>query len=161
MNKEQRIKIKHFSLPKSKVIRLCSLLLVLCSLPINAQQQWYFSVDERYPAERSELKNSRRILVVNNALTQPKDFGHTTMIDGESKGGVVWMPLQSLVQTSSRAAHMHITETSGWGVTPTTSARSSETAQKTESPLMVSRPAKKPGRFSRDSEAGRNREGKA
>ena len=88
MNKEQRIKIKHFSLPKSKVIRLCSLLLVLCSLPINAQQQWYFSVDERYPSERSELKNSRRILVVNNALTQPKDFGHTTMIDGEGKGGV-------------------------------------------------------------------------
>ena len=88
MNKEQRIKIKHFSLPKSKVIRLCSLLLVLCSLPINAQQQWYFSVDERYPAERSELKNSRRILVVNNALTQPKDFGHTTVIDGESKGCV-------------------------------------------------------------------------
>ena len=88
MKKEQRIKIKHFSLPKSKVIRLCSLLLVLCSLPINAQQQWYFSVDERYPAERSELKNNSRILVVNNALVQPKDFGHTTMIDGESKGGV-------------------------------------------------------------------------
>ena len=88
MNKEQRIKIKHFSLPKSKVIRLCSLLLVLCSLPTFSQQQWYFSVDERYPAERSELKNSRRILVVNNALTQPKDFGHTTVIDGESKGGV-------------------------------------------------------------------------
>ena len=88
MNKEQRIKIKHFSLPKSKVIRLCSLLLVLCSLPINAQQQWYFSVDERYPAERSELKNNSRILVVNNALVQPKDFGHSTILDGENKGNV-------------------------------------------------------------------------
>ena len=85
MNKEQRIKIKHFCLPKSKVIRLCSLLLVLCSLPINAQQQWYFSVDERYPAERTQLQGKQRILVVNNALTQPQDFGHTTIIDGENQ----------------------------------------------------------------------------
>ena len=88
MNKEQRIKIKHFSLPKSKVIRLCSLLLVLCSLYINAQQQCYFSVDERYPAERQQLQGKQRILVVNNALTQPQDFGHSTILDGENKGNV-------------------------------------------------------------------------
>ena len=88
MNKEQRIKIKHFSLPKSKVIRLCSLLLVLCSLPINAQQQWYFSVDERYPAEHTQLQGKQRILVVNNALTQPQDFGHSTILDGENTGNV-------------------------------------------------------------------------
>ena len=66
-------------------IRLCSLLLVLCSLYVNAQQQWYFSVDERYPAERTQLQGKQRILVVNNALTQPQDFGHTTMIDGENQ----------------------------------------------------------------------------
>ena len=53
MNKEQRIKIKHFSLPKSKVIRLCSLLLVLCSLPLNPQLHWYLSVDDIYPADPS------------------------------------------------------------------------------------------------------------
>ena len=69
-------------------IRLCSLLLVLCSLSLSAQQQCYFSVDERYPAKRTELKNKQRILVVNNALTQPNDFGHTTMIDGESHNNV-------------------------------------------------------------------------
>jgi hypothetical protein len=69
-------------------IRLCSLLLVLCSLSLSAQQQCYFSVDERYPAKRTELKDKQRILVVNNALTQPNDFGHTTMIDGESRGNV-------------------------------------------------------------------------
>ena len=69
-------------------IRLCSLLLVLCSLPINAQQQWYFSVDERYPAERQQLQGKQRILVVNNALTQPQDFGHSTILDGENKGNV-------------------------------------------------------------------------
>ena len=66
-------------------IRLCSLLLVLCSLYVNAQQQWYFSVDERYPAERQQLQGKQRILVVNNALTQPQDFGHTTVIDGENQ----------------------------------------------------------------------------
>ena len=69
-------------------IRLCSLLLVLCSLPINAQQQWYFSVDERYPAERTQLQGKQRILVVNNSLKQPNNFGHTTMIDGESRGNI-------------------------------------------------------------------------
>ena len=69
-------------------IRLCSLLLVLCSLYIIAQQQWYFSVDERYPAERKQLQGKHRILVVNNALTQPQDFGHTTILDGENKGNI-------------------------------------------------------------------------
>ena len=69
-------------------IRLCSLLLVLCSLYVNAQQQWFFSVDERYPAERQQLQGKQRILVVNNALTQPQDFGHSTILDGENKGNV-------------------------------------------------------------------------
>ena len=69
-------------------IRLCFLLLVLCSLPINAQQQWFFSVDERYLAERTQLQGKQRILVVNNALTQPQDFGHSTILDGENKGNV-------------------------------------------------------------------------
>lgn len=69
-------------------IRLCSLLLVLCSLYVNAQQQWYFSVDERYPAERQQLQGKHRILVVNNALTQPQEFGHSTILDGENKGNV-------------------------------------------------------------------------
>lgn len=88
MNKEQGIKIKHNSIPKSKLICLCSLLLVLCSLPTFSQQQWYFSVDERYPAERTQLQGKQRILVVNNALTQPQDFGHSTILDGENKGNV-------------------------------------------------------------------------
>ena len=88
MNKEQGIKIKHNSIPKSKLICLCSLLLVLCSLPTFSQQQWYFSVDERYPAERQQLQGKQRILVVNNALTQPQEFGHSTILDGENKGNV-------------------------------------------------------------------------
>ena len=57
-------------------------------MPLLAQQQWYFSVDERYPAERSQLQGKHRILVVNNALEQPQDFGHTTMIDGDSQENI-------------------------------------------------------------------------
>ena len=64
------------------------LLLLLFALSSSAQQQWYFSVDERYPAERKQLQNKQRILLVNNALTQPDDFGHTTIIDGESRGNI-------------------------------------------------------------------------
>ena len=63
-------------------------LLLLFALSSFAQQQWYFSVDERYPAERTQLQGKQRILVVNNALTQPNNFGHTTMIDGESRGNI-------------------------------------------------------------------------
>ena len=64
------------------------LLLLLFALSSSAQQQWYFSVDERYPAERTQLQGKQRILVVNNALTQPQDFGHSTILDGENKGNV-------------------------------------------------------------------------
>ena len=66
-------------------ILLCVLLLCM---PLVAQQQWYFSVDERYPAQRSQLQGKHRILVVNNALDQPQEFGHTTMIDGESQENI-------------------------------------------------------------------------
>ena len=64
------------------------LLLLLYALSSSAQQQWYFSVDERYPAERIQLQNKHRILLVNNALTQPNDFSHTTVIDGKSHGNI-------------------------------------------------------------------------
>ena len=64
------------------------LLFVLLSISTFAQEQWYFFVDERYPAERSLLKDKQRILVVNNALTQPHEFGHTTVLDGANQAGV-------------------------------------------------------------------------
>ena len=63
-------------------------LLLLFALSSFAQQQWYFSVDERYPAERTQLQGKQRILVVNNSLKQPNNFGHTTIIDGESRGNI-------------------------------------------------------------------------
>ena len=98
-------------------IRLCSLLLVLCSLYVNAQQQWYFSVDERYPAERQQLQGKQRILVVNNALTQPQDFGHSTILDGENKGNVeidlsrsILYCLFSVTQTMESAGEFNTVE---------------------------------------------------
>ena len=69
-------------------LKYICLLSLLFALPIAAQQQWYFSVDERYPAVRSDLRAAPRIMVVNNALVQPQDFGHTTIVDGDSQSNI-------------------------------------------------------------------------
>jgi tetratricopeptide (TPR) repeat protein len=66
-------------------ILVCLLLLVV---PTVAQQQWYFSIDERHPAERTYLQNVRRVLVVNNALVQPEEFGHTVVTDGVGQDNI-------------------------------------------------------------------------
>lgn len=59
---------------------------IICSLPLLAQEQSYFFIDERQPAQRNMLESSPRILIVNNAIQQPPTFGHTTIIDGTSQG---------------------------------------------------------------------------
>ena len=69
-------------------LKYICLLSLLFALPISAQQQWYFSVDERYPAVRSDLRPTPRVMVVNNALVQPQDFGHTTIVDGDSQSNI-------------------------------------------------------------------------
>ena len=69
-------------------LKYICLLSLLFALPIAAQQQWYFSVDERYPAVRSDLRPTPRVMVVNNALVQPQDFGHTTIVDGDSQSNI-------------------------------------------------------------------------
>ena len=71
---------------------------MLSIVPLLGQQQWYISIDERHPAERNELSDMRRVMVVNNALEQPKSFGHTTVLDGESKGGIEVDLGQSVLQ---------------------------------------------------------------
>ena len=53
-----------------------------------AAQQWYFTIDEYRDAERTALRDVRRVLVVNNALVQPTDFGHSTVLDGKNQGGI-------------------------------------------------------------------------
>lgn len=61
-------------------------LYLICSMPLLAQQQNYFFIDEYQPAMRSSLQGSPRILIVNNAVQQPTTFGHNTIVDGASQG---------------------------------------------------------------------------
>ena len=71
------MRIKH-------TILFCLLLLVM---PVAAQQ-WYFTIDEYKDAERDALRGVRNVLVVNNALVQPTDFGHSTVLDGKNQSGI-------------------------------------------------------------------------
>ena len=71
------MRIKH-------TILFCLLLLVM---PVAAQQ-WYFTIDEYKDAERNALRGVRNVLVVNNALVQPTDFGHSTVLDGKNQSGI-------------------------------------------------------------------------
>ena len=71
------MRIKH-------TILFCLLLLVM---PVAAQQ-WYFTIDEYKDAERDALRGVRNVLVVNNALVQPADFGHSTVLDGKNQSGI-------------------------------------------------------------------------
>ena len=61
--------------------------MLLLAAPIVAQQ-WHFTIDEYRDAERKELRGVRSVLVVNNALVQPNDFGHSTVLDGDHKSGI-------------------------------------------------------------------------
>jgi hypothetical protein len=56
-------------------------------MPVAAQQ-WYFTIDEYKDAERNALRGVRNVLVVNNALIQPADFGHSTVLDGKNQSGI-------------------------------------------------------------------------
>ena len=61
--------------------------LLLLGIPMAAQQ-WYFSIDEYRDAERDALRGVSRVLVVNNALVQPNDFGHSSVLDGNNKSNI-------------------------------------------------------------------------
>ena len=60
---------------------------LLLALPMVGQQ-WYFSIDEYRDAERDALRGVSRVLVVNNALVQPNDFGHSSVLDGNNKSNI-------------------------------------------------------------------------
>ena len=61
--------------------------LLLLGMPMAAQQ-WYFTIDEYRDAERDALRGVSRVLVVNNALVQPNDFGHSSVLDGNNKSNI-------------------------------------------------------------------------
>ena len=94
-------------------ILLCLLLL---ALPMAAQQ-WYFTIDEYRDAERDALRDVRRVMVVNNAVQQPQAFGHSTVIDGNTKGGIevdldrsLLYTMFSLTQTLDASGEMDAVE---------------------------------------------------
>ena len=63
-------------------MRRSIVLLLLClSLGIQAQQ-WRFWVDELHPAQRTMLQDAKSVMVVNNSVVQPADFGHSVSMDG-------------------------------------------------------------------------------
>ena len=59
----------------------------LLALPMVAQD-WYFTIDEYRDAENDALRGVRRVMVVNNALQQPDEFGHSTVLDGNHRSGI-------------------------------------------------------------------------
>lgn len=65
--------------------RLFFLFFLTLSLPL-ASQQWYFWIDEYHPAMRPYLQSSASVLLVNNTVEQPEDFGHSVAVDGVAMG---------------------------------------------------------------------------
>ena len=55
----------------------------ICTTIVMNAQQWYFWVDEWYPAERQCLNAAQDLLLVNNCVIQPIDFGHSLVMNGE------------------------------------------------------------------------------
>lgn len=91
--------------------------ILLLSLPTWGQKQWYFTIEERHPAEYKYLQDKQRILVVNNAIIQPKEFGHSTIIDGETKNLIevdlnnsILFTLLSTVNTMDQSGEFDVVE---------------------------------------------------
>ena len=62
---------------------LCTMISILATLTLSAQQ-WCFWIDEKQPAERTALRNAQDVLLVNNCVIQPQDFGHNIVVDGNT-----------------------------------------------------------------------------
>ena len=67
--------------------RISATFLILLAFCTLSAQQYFFTVDERQPAERPLLHGAQRILVVNNTVIQPEDFGHSNAEDGTMLSG--------------------------------------------------------------------------
>ncbi len=94
-------------------IVFCLLLLVV---PMVAQD-WYFSINDRRDAERDALRDIRRVMVVNNAVVQPRAFGHSTVVDGSTKSGIevdldraLLHSMFALTQTLDESGEMDVVE---------------------------------------------------
>ena len=82
-----------------------------------AAQQWYFTIDEYRDAQRDALRDVHRVMVVNNAVVQPDAFGHSTVVDGGTQGGIevdleraLLYTMFSLTQTLETSTEMDAVE---------------------------------------------------
>ena len=82
-----------------------------------AAQQWYFTIDEYRDAQRDALRDVNRVMVVNNAVVQPDAFGHSTVVDGSTQGGIevdleraLLYTMFSLTQTLETSTEMDAVE---------------------------------------------------
>ena len=82
-----------------------------------AAQQWYFTIDEYRDAQRDALRDVHRVMVVNNAVVQPDAFGHSTVVDGSTQGGIevdleraLLYTMFSLTQTLETSTEMDAVE---------------------------------------------------
>ena len=101
-------------------MKLLKLYIVLCLLLLvmpMAAQDWYFTIDEYRDAERDALRDVRRVMVVNNAVMQPKTFGHSTVVDGSTKSGIevdldraLLHSMFALTQTLDESGEMDVVE---------------------------------------------------
>ena len=101
-------------------MKLLKLYIVLCLLLLAvpmAAQQWYFSMDEYRDAERDALRGVHSVLVVNNAVVQPEDFGHSTVLEGNNQNGIklqldkaILYSLFALTQTLEESGEMNTVE---------------------------------------------------
>lgn len=67
--------------------RFFSTFLTILAVITLSAQQYYFTVDERQPADRPLLHGAQKILVVNNTVPQPEEFGHSNAEDGTMLNG--------------------------------------------------------------------------
>ena len=68
----------------TQIMKHLFLLICLYTTVALQAQQWYFWIDEWQPAERTALSKANNVLLVNNSVVQPAEFGHSVVSDGEN-----------------------------------------------------------------------------
>lgn len=74
---------------KQQTLRLLSLAVLLLTSVLASAQQCFFSIDVRQPAQLSagsQLADIHRLMLVNNSVVQPDNFGHQTKVDDVPTG---------------------------------------------------------------------------
>lgn len=71
-------------LPSKKISLVLFSLFAYCCVSIA--QQWHTTIDILHPPQNTKLLGIRNLLIVNNAVQQPDNFGHANYHDSKSLG---------------------------------------------------------------------------